>query len=196
MVDPHGMSDHELVVETLRDSEFFRFIVERYQAKLLRYVQRISRISHEEAEDILQESFLSAYTHLQDVDPTIPFSSWIYRIVHNHTISAYRKHSVRPEGNQYDLDDTILERIAGDSDLVKEVDQRRLQEQLKLIIQKLDVRYREVIELKYLHDKSYDEIADIIQKPPGTVATLLSRAKKQIKKLLESDKHFQERSRL
>lgn len=184
------MTDHELVVETLRDSEFFRFLVERYQSKLLRYIQRISRVSREEAEDILQEAFLSAYTHLHDVDPSIPFSSWIYRIAHNHTISAYRKRSVRPEGNQYDIDDTILERIADDADLIREVDLHNLRDHLQSIIQKLDLRYREVIELKYVHDKSYDEIADIIQKPPGTVATLLSRAKKQMKKLLEADDYF------
>ena len=196
MVDPHGMTDQELVVETLRDSEFFRLLVERYQGKLLRYIQRISRVSREEAEDILQESFISAYTHLQDVDPTIPFSSWIYRIVHNHTISAYRKHSVRPEGHQYDMDDTILERIAGESDLVGDLDRGYLHEHMQRIIQQLDVRYREVIELKYVHDKSYDEIADIMQKPPGTVATLLSRAKKQIKKLLAQDKQFQARTHL
>jgi len=192
MVDPRELPDHELVVHTLQNSEFFRVLVERYQAKLLRYIQRISQVSREEAEDILQESFLSAYTHLHDVDSTIPFSSWMYRIVHNHTISAYRKRRVRPEGNQYDLNDTILERIADDVDLIHEVDQRYLQNHLQSIVQQLDVRYREVIELKYVHDKSYEEIADIMQKPPGTVATLLSRAKKQIKALVANDTHFRD----
>lgn len=190
------MSDHELVAQTLRDPDSFRSIVERYQQPLLRYMQRISGVPLQEAEDILQEVFLSAYIHLADVDPTIPFSSWIYRICHNHTISAYRKNKARPEGNRYDADETVLERIADDTDVVKEIDRIYLQENLRRVIQRLDVRYREVIELKYVHGKSYDEIADIIRKPPGTVATLLSRAKKKIQKLLEKEAFASEHQRL
>ena len=190
------MTDYQLVQQTLRDTTFFRFIVERYQAKLLRYIQRISRVPFAEAEDILQETFISAYTHLHDVDPDIPFSSWIYRIAHNHTISAYRKRHVRPEGNQYDIDDTILERIADDTDLLHEMENLQLRDRFRIILQQLDTRYQEVVELKYVHDKSYDEIADIIQKPAGTVATLLSRSKKQMRKLLEDDAYFQERLHL
>jgi RNA polymerase sigma-70 factor (ECF subfamily) len=196
MTDHTELTDYQLVQQSLRDPESFRFLIERYQAKLLRYIQRISKIPFAEAEDILQESFLSAYIHLRDVDPNIPFSSWIYRIAHNHTISAYRKHHVRPEGNQYDVDDTILERIADDTDLLRDVDLSQLHDHLRRIISQLDVRYREVIELKYEHDKSYDEIADIIQKPPGTVATLLSRAKKQMKTLIQQDTFFKERLHL
>lgn len=196
MTDTVDMTDYQLVQHTLRDPEYFRFIVQRYQNKLLRYIQRLSNVSLPEAEDILQETFLSAYTHLRVVDPHIPFSSWIYRIAHNQTVSTYRKRHARPEGNQYDVDDTILERIADDANVLQDVEDAQVREHLRAIIQKLDARYREVIELKYVHDKSYDEIADIVQKPPGTVATLLSRAKKQMKKLIEQDAFFQERQQL
>lgn len=189
-MDPHDWSsktDHELVAITLQHQQAFRFLIERYEAKLLRYIQRISNVSLQEAEDIVQETFINAYTHLADVDPKISFSAWMYRIAHNQTISAYRKRKARPEGNMlWDVEDDVIERIAADDDIKQEMDRRLLREQLQSIMEKMDLKYREMIELRFFQDKSYDEIADIIRKPPGTVATLVHRAKAQMKKHLKN----------
>ena len=95
-VDHTQYSDQELVVQALFDPEAFSQIIERYQDKLLRYIMRISNVSVQDAEDILQETFIKAYSNLNDYDHSLQFSSWIYRIAHNQTISSYRKRSVRP----------------------------------------------------------------------------------------------------
>ncbi len=184
-VDHTQYSDQELVVQALFDPEAFSQIIERYQDKLLRYIMRISNVSVQDAEDILQETFIKAYSNLNDYDHSLQFSSWIYRIAHNQTISSYRKRSVRPHGNSIEVDDVFINNIASDIDLDKDIEQSQLKELLQGAIQQLDIKYRDVLVLRYFQDRSYQEISDIIQKPSGTVATLLNRAKKKMQKIIE-----------
>ncbi|MBU1089233.1 hypothetical protein KKF38_00345, partial [Patescibacteria group bacterium] len=72
--------DIELVRRSLADPDEYAKIVEKYEAPLLRYLLRISNISREEGEDLLQNVFLKAYQNLRDFDTSLKFSSWIYRI--------------------------------------------------------------------------------------------------------------------
>ena len=60
----HKMTDGELVKLTLKNQEYFRYIIERYDDKLLRYILRISSMSREDAEDVLQDVFISVYKNL------------------------------------------------------------------------------------------------------------------------------------
>lgn len=134
-LDAEQLSDHELVARTLADPQLFRFLVQRYQAKLLRYIQRISGVSVQEAEDVLQETFISAYTHLNDIDSAISFSSWIYRIAHNTTISAYRKRKARPEGNMaWDMDDACVEQLIANTDITAQMDRTLLRERVQVAL--------------------------------------------------------------
>src|SRR3989339_1384271 len=90
-------TDEELVSLSLQNQDNYLFLIRRYQDKLLRYIQRISNVSLEDAEDILQEVFIKVYYKLNDFDPDLKFSSWIYRITHNQVISHYRKTQARPK---------------------------------------------------------------------------------------------------
>jgi len=92
-VSPENSSlvDCELVRLSLENADFFAQIVQKYEKPLLRYLLRISNVSLEEAEDLLQEIFIKVYQNLWDFDESLKFSSWIYRIAHNETISAWRK---------------------------------------------------------------------------------------------------------
>ena len=177
-------TDNELIVLTLADSEVFAVIIERYQEKLRRFVRRISNVSHEDAEDLLQEIFLKIYTNLNGFDPKLSFSSWAYRIARNHTISAFRKKKVRPQTVSWDADDTLLNKIKDDSDLIADIDKKDKHQQLIKAIHTLDHKYRDILVLKYLEEKSYEEIGDILKIPPGTIATRINRAKKHLKKKL------------
>jgi len=73
-------------------------------------------------------------------------------------------------------------------DLTAELDNNYLRGNLNALLGRLDERYRSVIVLRYLEEKDYGEISDILQKPPGTVAAWLSRAKKELAKLAETHK--------
>ena len=85
-------SDEEWAYLTAENQGYFLCIMKKYEIPLKRYVGRISNFSQEEIEDILQEVFIKVYQNINDFDDSLKFSSWIYRITHNHVISKFRKH--------------------------------------------------------------------------------------------------------
>jgi len=174
-------TDEEIVALSLADQEYFLHIIKRYKLKLYRYVLRISNIDPEEAEDILQEVFMKVYQNLNDFDDSLKFSSWIYRITHNQVISNFRKITARPQKASVDLDDDIVKNIASELNLVQDLDAKILQASISKVLEKMDAKYREVLILKFLEEKSYNEISDIIKKPTGTVGSMMNRAKKEFK---------------
>jgi RNA polymerase sigma-70 factor (ECF subfamily) len=173
-------NDKLLVQDALRDAEQYRHIIDRYRAKLLRYIGHLGLRDKSLQEDVLQEVFIKVYRNLNRYNTDFPFSSWIYRITHNETMSYFRRKRLQPLAlDSFPDPDFLLAEGTTDTEEIIDV------ERIKEIINKLDQKYKEVIILKYFEEKSYDEIADILQKPPGTVATLLSRAKQKLKSLLE-----------
>ena len=176
-------TDEELVALTLRNQDFFAQIMRRYEAKLARYIRRISGVRAEEAEDVLQESFIKIYQNLNAFDRSLRFSSWAYRITHNQVISHFRKSRARPQ--TADFNEALLETLASDIDSAKDMDRKLLRRHFEKTFKTLDTKYREVLILKYFEEKDYKEISDIIKKPMGTVANLLNRAKKNLKKELQ-----------
>ena len=178
-------TDEELVELTLKDQDYLLCLIEKYESKLQNYIMRISNTSREDAEDILQEVFIKMYRNLNDFDKDLKFSSWIYRITHNQVVSNYRKIRARPKSIALDIDSNVLENLVSDSNIEKEVDLKFLQGSVSRVLESLDPKYREVLVLKFLEEKDYKEISDILKKPMGTVATLINRAKKQFKEKLK-----------
>lgn len=180
MVDQEK-TDKELVALSLQNRDFFAYIVDRYEKKLLRYIRRITDLREDDLNDILQDIFIKVYQNLNDYDLTLSFSSWIYRIAHNQVIDTHRKNKIRPHGNYIDVDDSVLENIVNDFDFTKEIDAKILKKSIKEVISNLDNKHREILILKFFEQKDYKEISDILKKPTGTVATLINRAKKQFR---------------
>ena len=184
-------TDTELLEQTQQDKDAFLCLVERYEKKLLRYIQRISYFSSEESEEILQEGFFKAFQNLHSFDPDISsFNSWIYRIIHNETINQIRKKQSRPLllslfQKQDDSDDEEMIEIPDDFDLEKEFEQKEKQIYIRKLIQKLSEKYKTILVLKFLEEKSYEEISDILKIPQGSVATRINRAKSKLKELIQ-----------
>lgn len=168
----------------MQDKANFAFLIERYNSKLLRYIKRITNVSLEEAEDILQDSFINTYINLNDFDRDLKFSSWIYRITRNQVINNFRKNKIRPQGNYIDIENDFLENIAAELEIEKNIDLGILGKNVNEILSQVEEKYREVLVLKFLEDKDYKEISDILKKPMGTIATLINRGKKQFKQEL------------
>ncbi len=180
VADCDQKTDSELVRLTLGNQIFFQCLMKRYEESLKRYIRRISGFSETEAEDILQEVYIKTFLNLNDYDKSLKFSSWIYRITHNEVISQYRKIKARPQGNSIKVDEGWLNNLPGELDLQEEIENRFDIEKVRQALNKIRIKYREVIILRFLEEKSYKEISDIIKKPEGTVATLLNRAKKHL----------------
>ncbi|MBP7006956.1 MAG: RNA polymerase sigma factor [Candidatus Pacebacteria bacterium] len=180
------MEDKELVLLSKEDSAYFAELIQRYENKLGRYISRLGRFSREDKEDILQNVFIKVYQNLNEFDTTLPFSSWIYRITHNETISFFRKTKSRPEGYSIDVEEYILNNIAGDITADGETEKSINKEILENALAELPQFYRDITILRYFEEKSYEEISDILRISPGTVATRISRAKQYIKKFINN----------
>jgi len=175
-------ADKALVSRVLTDSDYYACLVNRYTEALRRYVIRLGG-SLSDTDDILQEVFLSAYLHLNEFDKKLKFSSWIYRMAHNQAISMFRKINVRPTVELTDIEP--WQELISSSYPGGQFDSVILKEKIKLVLDRLDPKYREILVLKYSEEKDYSEMSDILKKPMGTVATLVNRAKKQFIKLAE-----------
>jgi RNA polymerase sigma-70 factor, ECF subfamily len=180
-----GKSDKELVRLTLENPDYFLCLMKNYEDKIIRYIRRISGVRHEDAEDVCQEVFIKVFKNLNAFDTDLKFSSWVYRIAHNHVISEFRKYKNRKEQIMSEEED--WQHFVSQIDVEKEVGSVVNKEIVNKVLAELDIKYREVLVLNFLEGYEYKEISDILKKPMGTVATLLNRAKKKFKQELDKD---------
>ncbi len=180
-------TDEELVALSLSDKDAFAHLVYRYAPKLRTYIARISGLGSEDIEDVLQDSFVRIYEHLNDFDPLLSFSSWAYRITHNQTMTFFRKRRVRPEGHLKLISDEELTSFSASTDVFADSAASYDASKLREVLTTLTKEYYDVLVLRYFEHKSYDEISDILSLAPGTVAVRLSRAKAKIKKTMEAN---------
>jgi len=181
-------TDEELVPLVLKDQDYFLYLVRRYEDKLMRYILRISGLKKEDAEDVLQDIFIKIYQNLNDFDTSLKFSSWAYRIAHNEVISNYRKLKVRPKTVSYNDDPALINKIASNVNFIKEIEKEYDAKVIRKVLAKMDTKYREALILRFLEEKDYKEMSDILQKPIGTVGAMVNRGKAQFKKIVINEK--------
>jgi RNA polymerase sigma-70 factor, ECF subfamily len=178
--------DRSLVEAALRNPAAYAGVIERYEHVLGRYVRRLLGRHAEAAEDVMQEVFIKAYMNLNDYDRSRPLAPWIYRIAHNEAISYLRKRKAEPQAVDGADAQLLIERIADPDDPDRALGRALALGDIRKALDGLDPRYRDVLVLRYLEDKSYDEISDILEMPPGTVATLINRGLKRLKEPLSA----------
>lgn len=184
IVDAQQHTTDEMLAYRLRtDAQVLGDIIERYEKKLSLYIGRKSNATADDRKDILQNIFIKVYKNIYDFDTTLSFSSWIYRIAHNEMIDWYRKEKRRPhlslEGSEY-----VLQTIAAEEGATEQAIRNEQKTALKQAIEALSDEYRDIVELRFFEEKSYDEIADILAIPPGTVAVRINRVKKRLHAIL------------
>jgi len=174
------IGDNELVELSLKDNDNFYYLLHRYEKKLFYYIKRLLNIDDHLAEDVLQEVFLKVYLNLNDFNPDYKFSSWIYRIAHNESISHYRK--TKNQSKDINIDDPkYIDLLKETKCFREEYEKKELGRDVSQVIETLPEKYKDVIILRFLEEKDYEEISDILKIPEGTVATLLNRGKKIFK---------------
>jgi len=187
-MDEQQPTDEAVVVAALADKEQFGVLMDRYEAKLRRYIARLGIRNPDDQLDVLQDIFIKVYRNLNGFDQKLKFSSWIYRIAHNEAISAYRKKNVRPEGHLIADSEELLSFAAGNLDSAElQFDHTVNAEVLRQALLKLDKKYEAVLILRFFEHKDYDEISDILQIPIGSVGTLIHRGKKQLATVINNE---------
>lgn len=183
----HEMSDNEIVSRSLVDMDYFLCLYDRYELKLLRYIQRITMVSDEQAKDILQEAFIKIWQNLHGFNKSIKLSSWIYRIVHNESISYWRRKKSFGKDHKVTLDENIITETLDEFETNEDLEKKEFK--THQVLRLLPLQYKTVLILKFIEDMSYQEISDVLKIPEGTVATRINRAKKRFVKIA-SDKHI------
>ena len=178
------VSDQELVVRALADRHAFAALVERYQAPLVRYMSRLGCSNPSDIDDLLQDVFIKCYINMNEYNPDFKFSSWLYRIAHNETINFFRKKNIRPAPVISEEDLVLFENLTDESDLFETIASAAEASELRSALLSVQVKYREVLILRFFEEKSYTEISDILHMPEGTVATFIQRGKRQLKEIL------------
>lgn len=176
-------TDEELAIIADGNIEAFEEIISRYEKKLARYIARIANFSEAECEEVLQEIFIKVWKNINSFSPDLKFSSWIYRITHNETISIYRKAKSRGITEQVELTDDLF--LPDKIDFVKDLDDKISAHNIQNVLLEMDTKSREVLVLKFLEEQSYEEISDILKIPMGTIATRINRAKASFRSLCE-----------
>lgn len=161
------------------DSEAYALLMQRYEQKLLRYV---GFQVHDDglAADIVQETFIKAYQNLQSYRPAYSFSSWIYRIAHNHMINTLKRqrHLVSDDAEH-------LPELSYDAKFAETFDRRLLQKDVQLCLKELENKYKDVIQLVYFEQLKYEDAADVLRVPTSTIGVWLSRAKAKLRVICE-----------
>ncbi len=174
------------------DREAFRELVVRYQSRILSTIYRMIH-DPEMSRDLAQEVFVKAYTKLSSYDARYPFKVWITRIATYHTIDYLRRRKPEFPVLQDPLNPARPSVIdtASSKDLTP--DERIWRKERAGIIsralQNLDPKLRAVVVLRHYEDLNYDEIADALNIPLGTVKNRLFRAREKLQELI-LDKHL------
>lgn len=180
-------TDEELIARFQQgDLHAFDLIVQRYKEQLLNFVYRFLG-NQEQAEDILQETFLRVYRNRHAYRRVARFSTWIYTIAGNLARTELRKRNRRRlfsisdmgvEDKDYEVSDEVYNPEAHvDTILHEEVIQRE--------INRLSPKFREVIILRDIQELSYEEISKILRIPIGTVKSRVNRARLRLQARLQ-----------
>ena len=162
----------------------FGVLMHRYQPKLLRYGRKFLSQSAP-IEDVVQEVFIKMYQNIQSFDATRPFSPWLYRIAHNQFVNALRTHSRLPFIT-VDLD-LFSAHSAYEIDPAGDEEREETKSLIDRGLEALSPIYREVLVLYYLENLGYQEIADVLHAPVGTVGIRLRRAREALKKYVAGE---------
>lgn len=182
---PQQSSDIQLIGRAIsNDNKACYELVKRYKNAVYNHLCKMS-FSHEDAEDLTQETFMKAFSKLKSYEPHYAFSTWLFRIAINNGIDFVRRKKLPCTSLDSGAEYTMHDRI-GYSTESPEDQMVRFQnnDAVRVCIRQLKYEYQLMIELRYFEEKSYEAIALELEVPIGTVKAQLHRAKNALYKLL------------
>lgn len=190
---PGTDEDHEAVSACQKgNADAFEVLVEKYQKKMLNMAYRMMG-DYEEACEVVQEAFLSAYRTMKTFRGEATFSTWLYSITMNHARNRMKQMTSRARHEESTLDDPIetqegsytVEPQSREALALEQLEKKEVQQTVQACINSLDKEYREVLILRDIQGFSYEEISDILTLPDGTVKSRLFRARDMMRERLK-----------
>lgn len=173
------------------DQGAFGQLVEQYQQKV--YALCLRRCGNpDDAQEAAQEAFLSAWQGLTFFKGDSSFSTWLYRLTTNACTDLLRRegrHS-RNAGASFDNPETTLQIPDSAPSPQAQVEQSDLRQAINQGLDSLSPQHRDVLILRTMHQRSYDEIAHILDLDVGTVKSRINRGRIQLRKYLQQTGNF------
>ncbi len=189
-----GKYDYDLVRRAIdkQDQRAYAELMDRYRDSI--YFMMLKMINNkDDADDLTIEAFGKAFKRIHQYTPNYAFSTWLFKIATNNCIDYIRK----KKKNVFSIDKTLEDGEGGEMTIdlqssALDPEETYIKEQKKKlmreVVEKLKPRYRELIELRYFKEYSYEEIADYLDIPLGTVKAQLFRAREFLYQSLKNTK--------
>ena len=188
----HEVDDRELVARALEgDDSAYGELLERFRRPVFSLIYRMIG-DREQAEDLAQESFVKAFNNLDSYNPNYRFSSWLFKIANNHAIDHLRRarlstvsiHGSPHAANAEREEETRIILESRDESPEQEMLALELGGEIEQAIARLRPEYRTAVILRHIENRPYEEIAEIMEVPIGTVKTFLHRARGELREML------------
>lgn len=173
------------------DQDAFGQLVRLYEKRVFALTLRMCR-NPEDAAEAAQEAFLAAWQGLRFFREESSFSTWLYRLASNACVDLLRREGRHRAAAGPSLDDEALNLDVPDRSASpqEQAERGELRAQIKAGLAALPPDYRQVLILRELHQRTYDEIAEILSLDLGTVKSRISRGRKQLRKFLMESGNF------
>ena len=170
------------------DSTAFEHLFNRYRDAIHRlFVQRLGG-NVDDTNDLLQETFVKVYLNLQRYSSRFTFGQWVYTIARNTFIDYTRRRRDDTVSIDYVGEGIGVSGSLGGPTPEEHLITHQSQVQLEGLLAKMSPRYRELIELRFFREFSYEEIAAKLSLPMGTVKTQIHRAREQLCRFITENK--------
>lgn len=169
--------------------EDFQKLYEFFARKILNYIYRMTG-SREEAEDLTQETFVLAYTHLSSLQDNAKFQSWLFRIAQNSVYQKYR--GMQPIIEAIEQEETseltceVNRLSASQASPENRVLSQELEQIIKKAIQQLPQKYKQVFVLSAIHKLTYSEISHVVNRSLASVKSDIHRARVEVRDKIKS----------
>ena len=189
-LSPKASEDYQLVTAAIQgDQQAYAALLERYRPSVYNHLYKMVR-NHDDAEDLTIEAFGKAFNKLSTYAPHFAFSTWLFKIAVNNCIDHIRKKRL----HFLSIDQPM--EPAGDKDFAgslrafsrnpeEEYIRRQRLQMVRNMLTQLSTKYRLMIELRYYEELSYEEIAQAMDCPVGTVRSRIFRAREAIDRSLK-----------
>jgi len=191
-VDYSNLTDQEVVALALKGRETaYRELIGRYERPVLSLIYRLVR-NRELAEDLAQDTFIKVLNALDRYDPRHKLSSWIFKIAHNTAIDELRRKRIdtlsldgSPHAETSDqVEATSITAVSTDETPEEFAANREIGREIEAALATIRPEYRTAIVLWHVEGRPYEEIAEIMDLPLGTVKTFIHRARKELRQKL------------
>jgi RNA polymerase sigma-70 factor (ECF subfamily) len=183
------IDDLALVAQARAGSQqAYRDIVHRYERPIFNLIVRMVH-DPASADDLSQETFLKAFSHLDSYDPRFKLSNWLFKIAHNTVIDFLRHRRPQmvslddPAGGGAAIAQSLSDPAIGHP--LADLEHGEVAELLERALARLRPGYRQAVVLRYREDLTHEEIAEVMELPVGTVKSLLHRARAELAVHLE-----------